>query len=231
MPRDDMRCPIGGGVKGGVRKRAKFGEERHASRCLADVVFGLRCVDDETIAFPVDVVPSQRQVFGREAKPAVPCESKDQLPLVLSTLCNDRFDRFLRHEEEPLRVGLATTGHPLERASVEQLSPHRIIENLLGNRNVLSLRVLVVAAIDAKITCKVIGIPSGDVSQQLCPQLLRLVVVRQECFERLFFNDLRSSPVDVSFLVQNVATDRNTQSVSFRDEIIEVATSAASGDE
>jgi hypothetical protein len=80
VPTNHMRLPFVGELEGVFEKSSQFGKKRDGSRPFAVVAFCLGRRHGDSIAFPIDVSPFQREHFRRTTQSAEPRQTDDGSP-------------------------------------------------------------------------------------------------------------------------------------------------------
>ncbi len=88
-------------LEGFVEDRSQLGEDRATTNPTTFVVFDLWLWDAHPVHLPIDVIPSQRQHFGRCPKPTVATQSQDHAPDWIGLL-HQLVEHFPREKADPL---------------------------------------------------------------------------------------------------------------------------------
>ncbi|HYF15050.1 MAG TPA: hypothetical protein VD971_08280 [Phycisphaerales bacterium] len=77
---------------------------------------------------PIDVLPRERERFGRDAQRAVPRERDEEPHLRVAAYREHLVHRLTRHKDHPVRVALAASLHLGERVLGDHLPAHGQLE-------------------------------------------------------------------------------------------------------
>ncbi|MEX2171349.1 MAG: hypothetical protein WD851_18660 [Pirellulales bacterium] len=134
IPRDDKLASLGRYVPQRLQVGPQLGEERHHARILPFVMLRLGRADGDSIRVPIHIAPPQQQNFRRAAHAAEPSQREDEPPLIVGA--GRQHLGSIVASDKVILIAIPLGRHALhvgERAFVDQLSPGRVAEKLLGD--------------------------------------------------------------------------------------------------